>query len=205
LEDGAAFVDAAPPFGSGRVGKSYRLKILFGAYFKVWEGVPGTRIPSFCPERHINGDESFCLGLEPFEYNVDGLVYFWAQLRSYLLCQQFADVHGRWPAGRGLSHGNAAHDQIEAEGHAKQAGLERSYRRAIEFGLGRLAGDLSGLSAKLDADRATGRPRRDAFRKLVSAEMKRRAKDASFLGWSRTVGIPCCNTMRECPLRTEQK
>jgi hypothetical protein len=202
MEDGTAVVDAAPPFASGRTGKNYRLKIIFGTVFRVWEFVPGTLIPSFCPGRHINGDKSFCLGLERFECTVGGLVDFWGKLRAYLLCQQFADVHGRWPTGRGLSHGNAAYEQIEAETYAKAAGLERCYRRAIEFGIGRLAGDLTALSERLAAETATIRPRRNALRNLVSAEIKRRAKDAEFLGWSRMTGNICCNTMRECPMRT---
>lgn len=202
MEDGIALVDAAPPFASGRIGNIYRLKIMVGAVFRVWECVPGTLIPSFCPERHVNGDESFCLGLERFEYTVGGLDDFWGKLRSYLLCQQFADVHGRWPTGRGLSHGDAAYDQIEAETYAKAAGLERCYRRAIEFGIGRLAGDLSALSERLNADAAANRPRRNALRKLVSAEIKRRVKDAEFLGWSRMTRNLCCDTMRECPMRT---
>lgn len=205
IGEGIAVTDAAPPFASGREGKSYQLEIVFGYSFRVWESVPGTLIPSFCPGRHINGDKSFCLGLERFECSVNGLADFWAKLRSYLLCQQFADIHGRWPTGRGLSHGDAAHDQIEAEYHAKAAGLERSYRRAIEFGRGRLAGDLSALSARFDADAKADRPRRDAFRKLVSAEIKRRMKDMAFLGWSRSTGNRCCNTMRECPMRTSEE
>lgn len=203
MGEGTAVIDAAPPFASGRAGKRYRLKIVFGASLRVWESAPGTLIPSFCPGRHINGDMSFCLGLERFEYTVEGITDFWAKLRSYLLCQQFADAHERWPTGRGLSHGDAAHDQIEAETHAKAAGLERSYRRAIEFGLGRLAGDLTDLLAKLDADAGTNRPRRAAFRRLVSAEINRRANDAAFLAWSRRTGNSCCDTMRECPMRTD--
>ncbi|WP_194954894.1 hypothetical protein [Sphingopyxis solisilvae] len=104
-----------------------------------------------------------------------------------------------------MSHGDAAYAQIEAEEHAKAAGLERSYRRAIEFGSGRLAGDLSKLAARLDADVCTRRPRRDAFRKMVSAEIKRREEDLLFLGWSKLTGNPCCETMRDCPLRTNEE
>lgn len=171
----------------------------------MWERVPGTSIPAFCPGRHINGNKSFCLGLERFEYSAEGLAEFWAKLRSYLLCQQYADQHGRWPTGRGLSHGDAAYAQIEAEEHARAAGLEQSYRRAIEFGIGRLAGDLSKIADRLNADAEMHQPRRDSFRKLVKAEMKRREEDALFLGWSRLTGNPCCDTMRNCPLRINEE
>lgn len=195
----SAVVDASPPLPSGRPGIRYRLRIWLGTRVMAQEAVPGTSIPAFCPDRHLNGDETFCLGLERFDQSEAGFEDFWAKLRSYLLCQQYADRHGVWPTGRGLSHGDAAHAQIEAESHAEAANLARSYRRALEFGTGRLAGDLIGLGTRLANDEKPGRA---ALRRLIFAELERRRQDALFLDWVLSRGLPCCGTMKHCPVKS---
>lgn len=201
----AVVADVSPPLPSGQPRAGYRVKIGTEARFTAGEEIPGTAIPAFCPERHLNGDKTFCLGLERYDLSRAGAEEFWEKLRAYLLCQQYADIHGRWPRGRWLSHGDAAYSQLDAEVAARSAGLSRTYRRALEFGGGRLAGDLSQLESRLGEDNDGDRPTRLALRALVKAEIRRRHLDAEFLRWSKLMGQPCCGTMRSCPLRPESE
>lgn len=83
------------------------------------------RLPGFCPQLHINGDGTFCLG-----WNGAGLLavddeasarLWWARLHGYLRLQQRARRLGHWP-DREWAHGNAAGYQNEAEVAAAQLG-----------------------------------------------------------------------------------
>ncbi|MBD8548270.1 hypothetical protein IFT82_16205 [Sphingomonas sp. CFBP 8760] len=169
----------------------------------VAEAVPGSLLPRSCPERHVNSDGSFCLGLEPFGCTVDQVDDFWAKLRSYLLCQQFADVRGLWPTGRWLSHGEAAHHQLAAEAAAERAGLARRYREALEFGIGRLAGPLpAGGCSRRPPERRSSR--RLALEELVDAEIRRREAEVAFADLYLNWGPRCCRTMRVCPIRDRE-
>lgn len=194
---------ARPRRPSGRPGRVYRLRIE-GDPLKVWE-VPeheGLRLlPTICPERHVNSDGSFCLGLMPLSAQADQLDAFWAILRAYLLCQDFAATQGRWPNGRWLSHGNAAYRQIEAEAAAAEAGLSERYRRALEFGEGWLAGDLTPRSSVRLPRVRPATARRQALEALVDAERRRRAAEAAFADSLFCWGDRCCRTMHVCPLR----
>jgi hypothetical protein len=193
-------VAAQPPHPSGRPGRLYHLRVSASDRLSVAEAVPGTQLPRRCPERHVNFDGSFCLGLEPFGCTADEVDDFWAKLRSYLLCQQYADARGQWPTGRWLSHGDAARHQLAAEAAAERAGLASRYRRALEFGIGRLAGPLpqTDLSSRTLAPKSQ---RRLAIEELIAAETKRRAAEAAFAEGYAFVGVRCCGTMHVCPLR----
>lgn len=194
---------ARPRRPSGRPGRVYRLRIE-GDPLKVWEAPesPVHRLlPTLCPERHVNGDGSFCLGLTPFAAQADRLDAFWATLRAYLLCQDFAAARGRWPSGRWMSHGNAAYRQIEAENAAAEAGLAERYRRALEFGEGWLAGDLTPRSSVCLPRVRPATARRKALEALVDAERRRRAAEAAFVDSMFYWGDRCCRTMHVCPLR----
>jgi len=84
-----------------------------------------SKLPGFCPQLHINGDGTFCLG-----WNGAGLLavedeasarLWWARLHGYLRLQQRARRLGHWP-DREWAHGNAAGYQNEAEVAAAQLG-----------------------------------------------------------------------------------
>ena len=203
-EDGDDILVAAqPPHPSGRPGKLYHLRVRATERLTVAEAEPGTLLPRRCPERHVNSDGSFCLGLDPFGCTADQVDDFWAKLRSYLLCQQFADTRGQWPTGRWLSHGDAAHHQLAAEAAAERAGLAARYRKALEFGIGCLAGPLPSesfgtrsLSSKSE--------RRLAIEDLIGAETRRRAAEAAFTDTYVLWGVRCCGTMHVCPIRDRE-
>lgn len=212
-------VEAAPPKLSGAPGDQFDLIINTGApEATVTETISGARLPATCPERHINYDGSFCLGLRrSVVASQEDAVAFWQTLRGYLLAQQFAERHGRWPPGRGLSHGyEAADSQIAAERAAELAGLGSEYAAAIDHQAGWLAGLLPelycadicdhGLAPQPDcANRlgvVPGCSTCGAITELIEHEHARRAADAGFVRLARMWRM-CCGTMPHCPLRTE--
>jgi len=90
------------------------------------ETIP-TRLPRFCPERHINDDATFCLGwakVDPLEVNtVKDAWKWWATLIKFLRLQERAARTHRWPSTtQGWDHGNAAVHQLRAERSATQLG-----------------------------------------------------------------------------------
>lgn len=194
---GAYDVIATPRHPSGRPSRPVALTIHTGTKLFARETHRGSHFPDACPERHINSDGSFCLGLEGYTADAESAPRFWEALRAFLLCQEFARARRLWPTGRWLSHGReAASAQLEAEAAAAACGLGERYRRALEFRSGRLAGDLSCTAQRIAT--ATDSPRRSALLRLLHAETTRRRAEADFardlLAW----GFRCCGTMEHC-------
>lgn len=112
---------------------------------RVSELVPGTWLPAFCIERHINPGSTFCLYLNS-EQDIQSLgqaQHWWNGLQAYLQHQQYAEKFCRWPIEAQMSHGPAAEIQLKwrkwqrnSDGSrkfllqffAKRAGLEGNYR-----------------------------------------------------------------------------
>ena len=180
------------------------------------ERVLGRRLPRSCSERHVNFDGTFCLGLDRAAIvDEQGGKRFWETVRTYLLSQLFAEKHGRWPPGRGLSHGDAAYLQMQAELAASAAGLAGAYATALDHQQGWLAGDLPQIvEAMADGAHACcsiGEPTGSlhiqlgcdqcaAVADLVRLEHERRGSEREFTAssaWTRT----CCATMPRCELR----
>ena len=215
-------VDVAPPLQSGAPGKAYGLILRLGGQ-SVWviERDPGTALPAWCAERHMNTDGTFCLGLEkPKVEDETAATAFWQSLRTYLLYQQFADRNRTWPRGRWLSHGDAAWHQLDAEAAADACGLRDAYDRALEFGEGWLSGPLPALRwaigrrasphrCPVSTDGVFHHRRRlwkhcarcAAIGRLVEAECKRREEDERFIAMLRYCGRTCCGRMKVCALR----
>lgn len=209
-------VDAEPRKLSGAPGQRYRLVVDTTTPAASVSEVASERIlPPSCPERHINGDSTFCLGLNRRAILTpdDGFA-FWLGLRGYLLAQQFAEKHKRWPPGRGLSHGRAADCQIEAEVAAQHCGLADEYAVALNYGEGWLAGTLpeimpgscngehsptdDGACIVIDTDCGQCA----AVLLLIAHERNRREAEIDFANHAR-MWRPCCNTMPNCPVRIE--
>lgn len=219
LDEACLRVEVAPPKLSGAPGDRFDLLIDTDApEATVFEAVVGTRLPSTCPERHINYDGSFCLGLRRSAIiSREQAETFWQTLRGYLLAQQFAERHGRWPPGRGLSHGYEAADcQIAAEQAAARCGLASDYAAALDHQAGWLAGPLPkvypadscnhALAPEPDDSNKLGLMQGcmtcDAIAELFQHEWARRAADGAFVRMAR-MARPCCGTMPNCPLRAE--
>lgn len=194
---------------------------------RVREEVPGTDLPYRCPERHIQGDKTFCLGLRYLTVQSEEKArQWWVQLHQFLRCQGVAELTRIWPVKQALDHGGAGKHHERALELAAEAGLEEEYESA------RL-GDSSWLTdPKLHLFDKKGRPlngralcprgcRRRARGRLVRTlradcdkrqvlvelafveQLRRKALDQY---WRQvfSAGEKCCRTMRGCPLATHE-
>jgi hypothetical protein len=192
------------------------------SYVVVRETVVGARLPASCPDRHINPDGSFCIGINAQWSVVDGeaATLWWRRLYEYLQCQAIADKSGLWPLGRGMSHGEAGRTQEKAELVARNLGLFEEYAIAVEFESGWLASEwpkVDGKNTRLRNGRLPcprGCVRRDGTEKLrcecsrsegiarlFLLERQRRKQSEKFLRELKASGINCCGRLKECPLR----
>lgn len=98
-----------------------------GATVKAKEKSP-VRLPSFCPERHINPDGSFCLYWEGdgrLEVTDElSATVWWETLYQFLRHQERATKLRRWPTAEGWAHGDAARCQKRAIEAAARLGSE---------------------------------------------------------------------------------
>lgn len=220
LGDASGAVDwiAAPPLPSGTPVTAYvvRTSIDQGCLVAA-ERAPGSRLPRWCPELHLNPDSSFCLGRRLFAANDDHeAAAFWQSLGEFLVAQHHAERRSRWPAGRWLSHGPAAADrQLEAEAAAAAAGFGPDYADCLERDEGWFAVQAQSFHGRLASGAACprscrdvhGRPipvsrcrRRGALKRIVAAERARRAAHHAFFEAARAAGMTCCGRVAGCPL-----
>lgn len=75
-------------------------------------------LPSFCPERHINRDGTFCLNYSEANVltisNESSAVKWLETLYKFLILQERARTKRKWPNQRVWAHGEAAHYQLRA-------------------------------------------------------------------------------------------
>lgn len=82
-------------------------------------------LPVFCPNRHINSDKSFCLGLQS-DLEKLSIKDWITRLKEFLTCQIFAKKIGKWPITcKQWSHGNGATYQKNVEELLNQINLEK--------------------------------------------------------------------------------
>lgn len=81
---------------------------------KVKEETP-TRLPAFCPSRHINPDGSFCMYWQMASdikvVDRDSALDWWSTLVRYLMLQERAEKKRKWPS-KDWAHGDAAEYQF---------------------------------------------------------------------------------------------
>lgn len=191
------------------------------------EEVPGTDLPRRCPERHIQGDKTFCLGLRYLTVqSAEKARQWWAQLNQFLICQGVAELTRVWPVKQALDHGHAGKHHERALAIAAEAGVEEEYASA------RL-GDSSWLTdSKLHLFDSKGRPlngralcprgckrrargrqvrtlrtdcdKRQLLVDLANAEHLRRKALDQYWQDVFASGEECCRTMRGCPLAAHE-
>jgi hypothetical protein len=136
-DDGAAVFDVpvAPPSGRARV---FRVRA-------SGEGSPAAHeaagvLPSFCPQRHINRDGSFCLGwgddAAPEVSDLRTAESWWGYVMAFLRLQMRALKARRW-TGPEWAHGSAARHQLAAEQAAEKLGadvLDDLRQRRVQVG-----------------------------------------------------------------------
>jgi hypothetical protein len=184
----------------------------------VFEREIGRRLPTCCPERHINPDGSFCIGLRAGEGISDGTApAWWDKMHAFVLCQETAAETGFWPSDAQLSHGSAGEVELAAEDAADQLGLRAVYREAVVFDTGLIASGLRKINAKTGMLRngrnrcvcgRTDRHGRILLRRdchcsgrgcPILLEHRRRVIIDGY--WRSLRGhVTCCGTMKECPL-----
>ncbi len=216
---------ATPVRSSGRTTRQYDLSVReIAGELVVRENASEPLLPQQCPERHINRDGSFCLGLHAGESVCDKVTagQWWDKLQVFLICQETANETGDWPTYAELSHGLAGEYQRQAEMLAEELGLIEEYQDAIQGSAGWIADmarQVKPSTLRLRNGRAPctcgridrrGRAllRRDCWNAqldcLAVLEFQRRQAIDQF--WASFEGIEqCCATMRNCPLSTNSR
>jgi hypothetical protein len=214
-----AHVDIVAVRASKTFTRLFELKLLhLGSDVSVFEREIGKTLPSCCPERHINPDGSFCIGLRAGEgITCETAPAWWDKLHAFALCQETAEETGFWPSEAQLSHGVAGEVELAAENAADQLGLRPVYREAVAFGTGLIVSGLRKINPRTGVLRngrsacVCGRAdrhgrvmlRRECHRSGLGCpivlEHRRRALVDEF--WRSLRGhATCCGTMQECPL-----
>lgn len=217
----SATIIAEAPRAGGVFSRPYHLVVAAqGSHVSVKEVTGAQLLPASCPDRHINQDGAFCLGLRA-DHLVDDATtarQWWEKLSVFLTCQETAHETRAWPEYAQISHGNeAAGIQLEAEDLARELGLYDEYENAI---LGR-GGLIAFVAERVDLQtmhprngRATcvcgrtdkrGRPilRRQCWKadlKCLPVLERRRQREVKKF-WAAFKDMPCCGTMDGCPLR----
>ena len=100
---------ASPPRASGIPTRPYEPTVTTtkAATIEVNETSVGTLLPVFCPQRHMNPDSTFCLGLKAgiALVDVESAKAWWTKLSVFLTCQDTAAETRTWPPGIEISHG----------------------------------------------------------------------------------------------------
>lgn len=210
---------ASPSRASGRTTRPYSLLLTLNSQGKIAARENGSaELPSFCPQRHINEDGSFCLGFRAGTISdKPGCAKWWDKLQVFLLCQEVASAMGEWPEGMQLSHGAAGEIELEAEEVADSLGLQDIYEEAVRHGSGPIAyfakrakaGRLLNGRAACVCGRVGRRNRLQLRRECWAQQqpclpvLERERQEAEIRFWADLSqrNKSCCHTMAHCPLR----
>lgn len=216
----------AYPSGTGWSNSGIELAIrLKAGEIRASELSPGTCLPKSCPERHIESDGKFCLGLNPiWPDGPQEAALWWAHLLQYLHCQQTAVKVGIWSMHHARDHGKAGEFQNEAIKLADELGVSEEYELAYEGSPSWITDpslhlvhkdgrQINGRSPCPRGCRWKKRPSRPVVRKdckhrdtmcrLAFLERRRRAALDTFWNELKSTKAQCCGTMRDCPLRQQ--
>lgn len=189
----------------------------------VREAMPGTVLPARCPERHVQRDQTFCLGLHnlPVISN-ETAGQWWEQLRQYMCCQSVAERTGIWPPSHALDHGDAGRWHERALIVSRELGIEEEYAAAylgepswitdpsLRF-FDKKGNPINGRAPCPRGCRHKSRRKWPVVRKdcknralileIVSCEQKRRIDLEKYWQHARAIGETCCGRMKTCGLR----
>lgn len=149
-KNGESKLIATPPLPGGGPSHEFRLVLRPSSQggVTVIEQDARRKFPDFCLERHINPDSTFCLyyGSEEPLVDSDAAIGWWSSLATFLANQIYADRHHVWPLAAGLSHGDAAQEQLKMEAISEPLGWKDEILRSMFRGKGWLAENLPRLS-----------------------------------------------------------
>jgi len=159
-------------------------------------------LPAGCPERHINYDGTFCLGMvddEPDLTMAAGVDRWWARLAGFLKLQILAEATGKWPKENAWRHGDAAVAQRELELLVADRPWLADVPVAV-FANGRVA------DRRARCPCASGRATLHCHETdLVKAGRLRRQIEERETNYYREWESPCCRTMLSCGVRRHAK
>jgi hypothetical protein len=152
-KDGASIVVAPPLAGSiDPIHYYLELALTRKGGVSVREQPERRRFPEFCMERHINPGGTFCLeyGSENKLDDSNAPDRWWSGLETFLHNQEYATKRREWPLAAGLSHGEAALEQLAMEELAKPLGWTDELLGGMFRGRGWLAQNLPRVTKNLD-------------------------------------------------------
>lgn len=225
--DGRALIGCARPPNTPWAVNGLDLHIAGDPTPKVGERIPGTLLPARCPERHIQGDQTFCLGLQYLKVlsAADGGPW-WEQLRQFLICQGVAERTRVWPVRQALDHGEAGKYHERALQLAAEAEVQEEYASArlgdpswitnpSLYLFDKAGRPINGRAycPRGCTRRARGRlvgivrkdcPKRNLLVELAYKERQRRKALKEYWEHVFDEGVKCCRTMRVCPLEEHE-
>ena len=216
---GQATIALAVPRAGGTISREYHLVVTAnGSYVSVKEAPDAQHLPTSCPDRHINPDGTFCLGLRAGYLVEDDKTagQWWDKLHVFLNCQETAAETRAWPDYAQLSHGEeAAELQLVAEDLAREFDLLEEYKVAMWDREGVIAFvaervDLNTMRPRNGrAACVCGRPdkrgrpllRRQCWKMGLKCLpiLERQRQEAIKDFWTARGNAPCCGTMDGCP------
>lgn len=175
----------------------------------VGETIPGAVFPARCPERHIQADQSFCVGLDrPRVASLGHAENWWYNLHQFMECQAIAAATGLWPPRNALDHGEAGAYQQRALKIARKLRIEDAYWEAY-FGHPSWLSTPSWFWSHPKDQPPTTRLRKPKVKKtrharrllleLVFVERRRRHAMEAYRKNAIHYG-KCCGQMRDCAL-----
>jgi hypothetical protein len=219
--DGSPKVGAAVPRAGGTLSRRYHLVLTAHDPYVTVKEAPDVRfLPASCPDRHINPDGAFCLGLRAGHRIEDAKTasQWWGKLLVFLTCQETAHETRAWPDYAQLSHGeDAAEIQLDAESLARELGLQEEYKDAVRGNENAIAILARGVDLKTMhlrngraacvCGRSDSRGRAFLRRQCWKVGLKclpileRQRQEAVRSFWVTFGDTPCCGTMDGCPLQ----
>ncbi|TGU93162.1 hypothetical protein EN794_032390 [Mesorhizobium sp. M00.F.Ca.ET.151.01.1.1] len=136
LNDNVAIFAVQPANASGGPATRFLIKVIDSGDKIVAKETKNEHLPSFCPERHINFDGTFCLywaEVEPHDItDAEAAGRWWGKLLIFLLRQRTAAALRSWPGkGEARAHGpEAARYQAVAEASASK--LSKAFEKALK-------------------------------------------------------------------------
>lgn len=214
---------ANPRRASGAPTRQYKLVIAVtpAGLIEVKENPIGSMLPTFCPQRHMNSNGTFCLGLNAGAVILEAgkTDAWWKKLGVFLTCQETAHETRHWPDMIEISHGAAGETEVRAEDEAEKLGLLAEYQMAVREDRGPIADavkrirETTGLLVNGRAECVCGRTnkrgdirlRRRCWKAndlcLPVEEARRRKQEKEFWQRLKRAKQPCCGTMDDCPLQ----
>lgn len=221
IDSSSAAIVASVPRAGGVSSRTYHLVLTaHGSHVAIREAPKSRLLPKCCPDRHINPDGAFCLGLRAGHLveSSNGASEWWDKLLVFISCQETAHETRTWPEYAQLSHGEeAAEIELEAEELARELGLHKEYGEAVrghENAVSIMAQRVDPRTMHLSNGRApcvcgrVDRRGRSLLRRQCSKAglkclpiLERQRLEAVRSFWTSLGNTPCCGTMDACPLR----